>query len=135
MENESQKEDSTIQVLPLHCIDLTSSDIHQSALLLKQACLDCGFFYVINHGISEALRDEAFEQSKKFFALSLEEKMTVLRTDKHRGYTPVLDEILDPENQVHGDHKEGYYIGKEVSQDDPQWDEPFNGPNRWPSPG
>jgi len=71
-------------------------------LFLFQACLDCGFFYVTNHGISEELKDEAFEQSKKFFALPLEEKMKVLRNEKHRGYSPVLDQILDPENQVDG---------------------------------
>lgn len=46
--------------------------------------------------------EDVFEHSKKFFALPLEEKMKVLRNEKHRGYTPVLDEILDPENQVIG---------------------------------
>ncbi|KAF3606745.1 hypothetical protein DY000_02048682 [Brassica cretica] len=76
--------------------------------------------------------DDVFEQSKKFFALPLEEKMKVLRNEKHRGYTPVLDEILDPENQVNGDHKEGYYIGIEVPKDDPDYDKPFYGPNPWP---
>ncbi|KAL1188046.1 hypothetical protein V5N11_024445 [Cardamine amara subsp. amara] len=50
MENKTQEEDSTIKVSSIHCIDLSNSDIHQSALLLKQACQDCGFFYVINHG-------------------------------------------------------------------------------------
>lgn len=64
--------------------------------------MECGFFYVINHGLSEELKDDAFEQSKKFFALPLEEKMKVLRNKKNRGYSPVLDQILDPENQVHG---------------------------------
>lgn len=72
------------------------------AQFLFQASLDCGFFYIINHGINEDFKDEVFEQSKNFFALALEEKMKVLRTEKHRGYTPVLDEILDPENQIHG---------------------------------
>lgn len=57
---------------------------------------------MINHGINEDFMDDVFEQSKKFFALPLEEKMKVLRNEKHRGYTPVLDEILDPENQLQG---------------------------------
>lgn len=57
---------------------------------------------MINHGINEEFMDDVFDQSKKFFALPLEEKMKVLRNGKHRGYTPVLDEILDPENQVNG---------------------------------
>ena len=46
--------------------------------------------------------DKAFEQSKNFFALPLEEKMEVLKNEKHRGYTPFYDQIPDPENQVQG---------------------------------
>lgn len=57
---------------------------------------------MINHGIKEEFMDDVFEQSKNFFALPLVEKMKVLRNEKHRGYTPVLDELLDPENQLHG---------------------------------
>ena len=87
--------------------------------------------------------------------------MKVLKNEKHRGYTPLYDQIPDPENQVQGmcnqfslqkilvsalqsclffflvlgDHKEGYYIGSEVPRDDPQWDRPFYGLNTWPNPG
>ncbi|KAH0894988.1 hypothetical protein HID58_057417, partial [Brassica napus] len=110
METKTQVEDSIIQESLLTCIDLANSD-HQSVLSLKQ-----WVFYVINHGISEEVMDKAFEQSKNFFALPLEEKMEVLKNEKHR------------------DHKEGYYIGSEVPRDDPQWDYPFYGPNPWPDP-
>ncbi|MBA0574382.1 hypothetical protein Golob_001591 [Gossypium lobatum] len=79
--------------------------------------------------------DEVFGQSKRFFELPLNEKMKVLRNEKHRGYTPVLDELLDPDNQVHGDYKEGYYIGVEVPKDDPEVEKPFYGPNVWPEDG
>ncbi|KAG8656957.1 hypothetical protein MANES_03G026000v8 [Manihot esculenta] len=117
----------------LNCIDLSSSDIQQSVSLLKQACLDCGFFYVVNHGISQEFMDQVFFESKKFFQLPLDEKMNLLRNEKHRGYTPVLDELLDPDNQLHGDYKEGYYIGVEVPEDDPQAEKPFYGQNVWPA--
>ncbi|CAK9144284.1 unnamed protein product [Ilex paraguariensis] len=116
----------------LNCIDLSSSDIQHSVSLLKQACLDSGFFYVINHGISEEFIDEVFSQSKRFFDLPIKEKMKLLRNKKHRGYTPALDEYLDPINQVHGDYKEGYYIGVEVPEDDSDAEKPFYGPNVWP---
>ncbi|KAL0864055.1 hypothetical protein Bca101_043173 [Brassica carinata] len=129
MENKSQEETSTINVSALTCIDLASSDLHRSA-----ACLESGFFYVINHGLSEELKDETFEQSKKFFALPLEEKMKVLRNKKNRGYSPVLDQILDPENQVQGDYKECFFIGIEGPKDDPHGDKPFYSPNTWPDP-
>ncbi|WZZ47463.1 hypothetical protein YC2023_043722 [Brassica napus] len=96
METKTQVEDSIIQESLLTCIDLANSD-HQSVLSLKQ-----WVFYVINHGISEEVMDKAFEQSKNFFALPLEEKMEVLKNEKHRGYTPFYDQIPDPENQVQG---------------------------------
>ncbi|CAN8277941.1 unnamed protein product [Cochlearia groenlandica] len=135
MESKTQEEEvSIIKESSLTCIDLTNLDLHQSSLLLKQACLDCGFFYVINHGISKEVMENAFEHSKKFFDLSLEEKMKVLKNEKNRGYTPLYDQIHDYENQVHGDHKEGYYIGGEVQRDDPDWNKPFYGSNLWPNP-
>ncbi|OMO58278.1 Isopenicillin N synthase [Corchorus olitorius] len=133
MENQNQNGDEAlIKVSSLNCIDLSNPDINQSVSLLKQACLDCGFFYVVNHGISQEFMDEVFAQSKTFFNLPLNVKMELLRNEKHRGYTPVLDELLDPDNQVHGDYKEGYYIGVEVPEDDNEAEKPFYGPNVWP---
>lgn len=88
---------------------------------------------MVNHGIEQQFMDEVFAQSRKFFTLPISEKMKLLRNEKHRGYTPLLDEFLDPENQLKGDYKEGYYIGVEVPEDDPQAEKPFYGPNVWPS--
>ncbi|CAO2841872.1 unnamed protein product [Amaranthus hypochondriacus] len=139
--NSDKTSPSITKITNLNCIDLSSPNIHHSVSLLKQACLDCGFFYVINHGISQEFMDEVFAQSKKLFDLPLNEKMKLLRNEKHRGYTPILDELLDPENQVQGDlissikrdHKEGYYVGIEVPEDDPEAEKPFYGPNIWPA--
>ncbi|GMJ07392.1 hypothetical protein like AT1G35190 [Hibiscus trionum] len=136
MENQNQTgPEAPIKVSTLNCINLSNPDIHQSVSLLEQACLDCGFFYVVNHGISQEFMDEVFVQSKKFFHLQLNQKMEVLRNEKHRGYTPLLDEHLDLENQVHGDYKEGYYIGVDVPENDPESNKPFNGSNVWPADG
>ncbi|XP_072981061.1 azadirone synthase LFS-like isoform X2 [Typha angustifolia] len=117
----------------LNCIDLADPDIGKSVAVLKQACLDSGFFYVVNHGINQEFMDEVFAQSKKFFDLPINEKMKLLRNKKNRGYTPIHDEILDPDNQVNGDYKEGYYIGIELPEDDLEAHKPFYGPNQWPS--
>lgn len=46
--------------------------------------------------------DEVFAQSKKFFDLQIDDKMKLLRNEKHRGYTPILDETLDPDHQING---------------------------------
>ncbi|XP_027160656.1 2-oxoglutarate-dependent dioxygenase mpl2-like [Coffea eugenioides] len=117
----------------LNCIDLSNSDIQKSVSLLRQACSDSGFFYVVNHGIRPEFMDEVFSQSKRFFSLPLDEKMKLLRNEKNRGYTPLLDQHLDPVNQIHGDYKEGYSIGVEVPEDDPQAEKPLHGPNLWPT--
>ncbi|KAG6385713.1 hypothetical protein SASPL_154591 [Salvia splendens] len=117
----------------LNCIDLSSPDVQSTVSLLKQVCLDSGFFYVINHGIDKEFMDEVFYQSKRFFTLPKEDKMKLLRNEKNRGYAPLFDQSLDPANQMHGDYKEGYYIGVEVSEDHPDSQKPFYGPNRWPS--
>ncbi|KAG8491534.1 hypothetical protein CXB51_014883 [Gossypium anomalum] len=137
MENQKQSgPEPPIKVSTINCIDLSNPDIGESVALLKQACLDCGFFYVVNHGISQEFMDEVFAQSKKFFDLPSNEKLKVLRNEKHRGYTPMFDEVLDPDNQVHvGDYKEGYYIGVDVPENDPESEKPFNGPNVWPADG
>ncbi|KAL1567796.1 2-oxoglutarate-Fe(II) type oxidoreductase hxnY-like isoform X1 [Salvia divinorum] len=117
----------------MNCIDLSSSDVQSSVSLLKQACLDSGFFYVINHGIDKEFMDEVFSESKRFFNFPEQEKMKLLKNEKNRGYTPFFDENLDPANQIHGDYKEGYYIGIEVSEDQADAQKPFYSPNRWPS--
>ncbi|GMQ07179.1 hypothetical protein CsSME_00051483 [Camellia sinensis var. sinensis] len=59
--------------------------------------------------------------------------MKVLRNKQHRGYTLLFDEDLDPVNQINGDYKEGYYIGIEVPENDPNLEKPLNGPNVWPT--
>ncbi|KAG6739688.1 hypothetical protein POTOM_057302 [Populus tomentosa] len=98
MENMPKQEDTpaSTTISFLNCIDLSTPDVQQSVSLLKQACLDCGFFYVTNHGISQEFMEEVFSQR---------------------------------------DYKEGYYIGVEVPEDDPEADKPFYGPNVWPADG
>ncbi|PPS06401.1 hypothetical protein GOBAR_AA14240 [Gossypium barbadense] len=108
---ESQKQsgpEPPIKVSTINCIDLSNPDIGESVALLKQ---------------------------QEVFYLPLNEKLKVLRNEKHRGYTPMFDEFLDPDNQVHGDYKEGYYIGVDVPENDPESEKPFNGPNVWPADG
>nr|GLL39728.1 2-oxoglutarate-Fe(II) type oxidoreductase isoform X1 [Ipomoea trifida] len=104
MKNSYEIIPTSAKISALNCIDLSSPDTKTPVALLKQACIDSGFFYVINHGISQEFMDEVFAQSKKFFELPIQEKMKLLRNEKHRGYTPMLDEHLDPVNQIHGQY-------------------------------
>ncbi|XP_027333910.1 protein DMR6-LIKE OXYGENASE 1-like [Abrus precatorius] len=56
---------------------LTSSNPDESSKAIQQlgyACRDWGFFMLINHGVSETLRDELLRTSQSFFDLTEEEK-------------------------------------------------------------
>ncbi|BBH03093.1 2-oxoglutarate and Fe(II)-dependent oxygenase superfamily protein, partial [Prunus dulcis] len=56
---------------------------------------ECGFFYLVNHGVEEELLGHVFEESSKLFSLPLEDKLKLARK-QHRGYTPLFSENLDP---------------------------------------
>jgi len=126
-------EDGGVDAGGLACIDMASPDKARTASHLRKACIDVGFFYVINHGVDVKLLDEVFEQSKRFFALPIEEKMKVIHDENHRGYTPFQEQFLDPAKQSKGDGKEGYYIGVDKHPSDPLSKKPLHGPNRYPS--
>ncbi|KAJ4713822.1 2-oxoglutarate (2OG) and Fe(II)-dependent oxygenase superfamily protein [Melia azedarach] len=114
----------------LNCIDLSNPDIHQSAALIKQACMDSGIFYVINHGISEELMAEVFAQTKKFFTLPWEEKMK-LRTGRNRGYDTRSKKIDSQTNkELNG---EQFMMVRELPYSDKEAENPLTGPNVWPS--
>ncbi|KAH9777120.1 diox n domain-containing protein-related [Citrus sinensis] len=98
------------EALQLPVIDLSSPDRLSTAKSIRQACIDYGFFYLVNHGVEEELISQMFNESKKFFSLQLEDKMKLARKE-HRGYTALCDEILDPSSTSEGDPKESFYIG------------------------
>ncbi|THG03958.1 hypothetical protein TEA_027628 [Camellia sinensis var. sinensis] len=76
------------KALQLPIIDLASLDRISTANSIRQACIECGFFYLINHGVEQELLKQVFDESKRFFSLPLEEKMKLLHRE-NRGYTPL----------------------------------------------
>ncbi|GAY64048.1 hypothetical protein CUMW_230540 [Citrus unshiu] len=99
MADHSTVNGSEIPVYNLKCIDLANPDIHQSAAVLKQACMESGIFYVINHGLSEELMNEFFGQMKKFFALPMDEKKKLFWNQSLRGYRPPAQAVIDNKTQ------------------------------------
>ncbi|KAF5460156.1 hypothetical protein F2P56_020043 [Juglans regia] len=81
--------------LQLPVIDLSAPARFSTAASIRQACIEYGFFYLVNAGLEKELLDRVFEESKKFFSLPSEEKMKLGRKE-HRGYTPLYAENLDP---------------------------------------
>jgi isopenicillin N synthase-like dioxygenase len=102
---------------------------------LRAACLDKGFFYIKNHGVSEALVDDVFAEAAAFFSLPAARKAEVdkAKSKANRGYEPLQGQTL--EAGAPPDLKEGYYIGPEHGADDPRvLAGIFNhGANQWPA--
>ena len=89
-----------------HRLNIVFSPIRSpTAVGYRQACKEYGFFYLENHGIPEEVMEQVFQASKAFFSLGQDDKMTVKADKNNRGYTPMHEEVLDPENQTRGDTK------------------------------
>ncbi|KAA3469099.1 1-aminocyclopropane-1-carboxylate oxidase-like isoform X1 [Gossypium australe] len=96
--------------LQLPIINLASTDRFSTANSIRKACIDHGFFYLVNHGVDEELVKKVFEQSSNFFSFPIEEKMK-LAIKNHRGYTALYAEKLDTALTTKGDSKETFYVG------------------------
>lgn len=49
------QEEKDQKALELPIIDLSSPDCIAISQSIHQVCLDCGFFYLINHGVDDEL--------------------------------------------------------------------------------
>ncbi|KAG2628993.1 2-oxoglutarate-Fe(II) type oxidoreductase hxnY-like [Panicum virgatum] len=112
--------------LDLPVVDLASPDPRTAAKSIRQACMEYGFFYVVNHGIERALLEQVFANSRKFFKQTMGEKMALRKNSSYRGYTWPYSEKVD--DSPEGDSKETFYIGPIM--DDEKLE---NDINQWPS--
>jgi isopenicillin N synthase-like dioxygenase len=101
---------------------------------LRAACLDNGFFYIVNHGVPQDLMKALFDETKHFFDSPVAVKTAVNKSLSfcQRGFEPMRTQTL--EAGAPPDLKESFYIGPELSLDDPRVvARRFNhGPNQWP---
>ncbi|XP_039056292.1 2-oxoglutarate-Fe(II) type oxidoreductase hxnY-like [Hibiscus syriacus] len=104
--------------LHLPVVDLSSPDRFSTADSIRQACIEQGFFYLVNHGVDEELVKKVFEQSSNFFSLPIEDKMKMIQRN-YRGYVGLKTLKLDP-SSAKGDSREGFYIGS-LTDDLNQW--------------
>ena len=101
---------------------------------IHKACRETGFFYIKNHGVSEALCDNILEMARAYFALSIEEKLEidVRLSNCTRGYEPAGAQTLDEGSPA--DLKEGFVIGCDLDETHPYVKNgvPNCGANQWP---
>lgn len=106
----------------------------EAARLIGQACKDIGFFYVRNHGISDAVIADTFRGAETFFSLPLAEKMKFSmerNSGCFRGYAPVLSELADGKRNSY----ELMEFSVEFDEEHPDVTarKPMHGPNLWPN--
>jgi isopenicillin N synthase-like dioxygenase len=75
----------------------TESSRQRIAREIVAACKTVGFVYIVNHSLPESMLDEAFDWSKLFFELPLDEKLKAPHPEGwavHRGYSwPGLEKV------------------------------------------
>ena len=104
---------------------------------IRDACLNTGFFYISNHGVSERLIAETIAANRTFHARPIEEKLRLKLNRWHRGFEPfaasklVSSKRFEPAKQAN--QLESYVVRQEVRADDPGYGtKELMGPNQWP---
>jgi len=104
---------------------------------LRRAFTEVGFYFIVNHGVPQALVDEAFAAARRFHDLPLEDKLR-LGIDAHNiGYMPMrgattrfnsLGEVYKP------NANEAIFFKRELAADHPDVvaGKRFRGRNHWP---
>lgn len=122
--------------LPVLDLARYTSSAERDAFLadLRHAARDIGFFYLINHGVDDALQNAVQREARRFFALTegQKERVAMIHSPHFRGYNRAASEIT----RGQPDWREQFDIGAErpallLSDSDPRWRR-LQGPNLWP---
>ena len=115
-------------------IDRVAEDIHR-------ACTEIGFFFIVNHGMDQGKVERAFDASRRFFALPMDEKLKV-RMNRHQcGFMPpnvaVHSDTFETRQDAHrAQLSEAFKFTFDLGPDDPDYgkNRRFRGHNKWPDP-
>lgn len=130
----------TIHTKPVHLptIDFSrfyGTETERAGFIAELARIlhDHGFFYLTGHGVPQSLIDDVLAASKRFFALPLEEKLSIemVKSSHFRGYNRAGYERTRGEQ----DWREQLDINTEGAPVEAGPETPWNrlyGPNQWP---
>lgn len=117
-------------------VDL-SKDAAEIVVAIRRAYGEVGFAYLVGHDIPRPLLDAAFEHSRRFHELPLEEKLALHVNEWHRGYLPLAESKIVAstiQRATKPNRSESLMIMHEVDPGDPlRVDDAFAGPNQWPA--
>ena len=77
----------------------------KTAAELRSALEQIGFFYILNHGVPENLRDHLIEQTAAFYRLPLERKLPLKINAHGVGYVPNRGQLLKTSSYYTGTKK------------------------------
>jgi isopenicillin N synthase-like dioxygenase len=101
---------------------------------LDRAARQAGFFYVQQHGLSQALVRGLESAAQDFFALpeDVKQRYYIGGSQNHRGYVPPGEEVFYAGSK---DSKEAFDLSLDLPADDPDYlaGNRLLGPNRWPT--
>jgi isopenicillin N synthase-like dioxygenase len=114
-----------------------SGGVDAVAAAVRQACERVGFFYMAGHGVPQAVIDGAFEASREFHAMPLEDKMRLKLNENNIGYLPV-NQSMQRASTIHQNtrpnYNESFFISHDRQADHPDVVAglPLRGRNQWP---
>lgn len=113
----------------------SAAGIAQVGREIRAASEEIGFYLIVGHGISADLRARVFEANARFHALPVARKLEVKLSPYFRGYQPLEGstvKISTVESASKPNQSESFFIRHEVSEADPDFGQPVQGPNQWP---
>lgn len=122
------REPKTADRLPIIDLGPSFQSDAGKALVAEQvriACRDTGFFYVVNHGIDQAIIDRTFAESARFFHQPEHVKMAALKQKGTNGFEPLGTQLLDPGSPP--DFKESFNMSRPALPGTPDYMD-----NIWP---
>jgi isopenicillin N synthase-like dioxygenase len=104
---------------------------------LRLASETVGFYFICNHGVSQALTDATFAEAARFHALPMAQKYALLINRHQIGYLPIGGAKMrssDVNKNTRHDLNEALFIRRERAADDPDVlsGKPWRGLNQWP---
>ena len=115
-----------------------SGALEAVAAEVRRACEHVGFFYVKGHGAPQEIIDAAFEASREFHAMPLEDKMRLKLNENNIGYLPV-NQSMQRASTVHKatrpNYNESFFTSHDRGADHPDVlaGTPLRGRNQWPA--
>jgi isopenicillin N synthase-like dioxygenase len=107
------------------------------AAQVRHACENVGFFYLAGHGVPQDIIDGAFDASREFHAIPVDDKLRLKLNENNIGYLPVnqsMQRASTVHKAVRPNYNESFFISHDRGADhrDVLAGLPLRGRNQWP---